>query len=51
MRLDHLVKVWLNSGQEQWVLVYVEVQTSRDRHFARRMYTYNYRLFDRYKTV
>ena len=47
-RVDHLVKVWLNSGQEQWVLVHVEVQTSRDRHFARRMYTYNYRLFDRY---
>ena len=47
-RVDHLVKVWLNSGQEQWVLVHVEVQTSRDRDFARRMYTYNYRLFDRY---
>jgi hypothetical protein len=47
-RVDHLVKVWLNSGQEQWVLVHVEVQTSRDPGFARRMYTYNYRLFDRY---
>ena len=47
-RVDHLVKVWLNSGREQWVLVHVEVQTSWERNFARRMYTYNYRLFDRY---
>ena len=47
-RVDHLVKVCLNNGREQWLLVHVEVQTSRDRDFARRMYTYNYRLFDRY---
>jgi hypothetical protein len=47
-RVDHLVKVWLNSGQERWVLVHVEVQTSWDRDFARRMYTYNYRPFDKY---
>ena len=47
-RVDHLVKVCLNNGREQWLLVHVEVQTSRDRNFARRMYTYNYRLFDRY---
>ncbi len=47
-RVDHLVQVWLNSGREQWVPVHVEVQTSRDPGFARRMYTYNYRLFDRY---
>ena len=47
-RVDHLVKVWLTSGQEQWVLVHVEVQTAEDPDFARRMYTYNYRLFDRY---
>jgi hypothetical protein len=46
--VDHLVKVWLNSGQEQWVLIHVEVQTSEEADFARRMYTYNYRLFDRY---
>jgi hypothetical protein len=46
--VDHLVKVWLNSGREQWILVHVEVQTSEDPDFARRMYTYNYRLFDMY---
>jgi hypothetical protein len=47
-QVDHLVKVWLTSGQEQWVLVHVEVQTFAEPGFARRMYTYNYRLFDRY---
>jgi hypothetical protein len=46
--VDHLVQVWLADGQERWILIHVEVQTSRDPHFARRMYTYNYRLFDRY---
>ena len=40
--------MWLTSGEEQWVLVHVEVQTAEDPDFARRMYTYNYRLFDRY---
>ena len=46
--VDKLVKVWLKSGQEQWVLVHVEVQASEDADFGLRMYVYNYRLFDRY---
>ncbi|MEI8372148.1 MAG: cytosolic protein [Planctomycetota bacterium] len=46
--VDKLVKVWLKSGREQWVLVHVEVQSSEDADFAQRMYVYNYRLFDRY---
>jgi hypothetical protein len=29
-------------------LVHVEVQTSEEADFARRMYVHNYRLFDRY---
>jgi len=49
--VDHLAKVWRNSGGEEWILVHVEVQTSRDSDFARRMYTYNYRLFDRYNKM
>jgi len=40
-RVDHLAKVWLNNGRQQWVLVHVEVQTSKEHDFARRMYTYN----------
>ncbi len=30
------------------MLVHVEVQTARDAEFPRRMYVYNYRVFDRY---
>jgi hypothetical protein len=46
--VDKLVKVWLKDGQEQWILIHVEVQTAEEADFARRMYVYNYRLFDRY---
>lgn len=46
--VDKLVKVWRNDGTETWVLVHVEVQGQVDDEFARRMYVYNYRLFDRY---
>jgi hypothetical protein len=47
--VDKLVKVWRHDGQEAWVLVHVEVQTGRDSRFPKRMYIYNYRLFDRYE--
>jgi len=46
--VDKLVKVWLKSGEEQWVLVHIEVQMSEDRKFPWRMYVYNCRLFDKY---
>ncbi len=46
--VDKLVKVWLRNGDEQWILIHVEVQTSEDPKFAWRMYVYNYRLFDLY---
>src|SRR5712691_1275020 len=45
---DKLMKVWRRDGVEQMVLVHTEIQGSRDRDFAKRMYVYNYRLFDRY---
>ncbi len=46
--MDKLVKVWLKDGREQWVLIHVEVQMAKQAKFARRMYVYNYRLYDRY---
>ena len=46
---DKLVKLYLNNGEEQWVLVHVEVQSQEESDFAARMYTYNYRIYDRYK--
>lgn len=45
---DKLAKVWRKDGTEQWVLAHLEVQGDPDEQFERRMYTYNYRLFDRY---
>ena len=47
--VDRVAKVWLLEGQEAWVLVHVEVQGRYDTEFAKRMYTYNYRLFDRHQ--
>ena len=46
--VDKLVKVWTKDGQECWVLIHIEVQTTRDEGFPKRMYVYNYRVFDRY---
>ncbi len=47
--VDKLVKVFLLDGQEQWILVHVEVQSYRDQTFALRMFTYNYLLRHRFK--
>ncbi len=47
-RVDKLVKVWLHSGEEKWLLIHLEVQGYRDKDFGFRMFTYAYRIFDRY---
>lgn len=46
--VDTLVKVWRRDGQEEWVLIHLEVQSQEESEFARRMFVYNYRVFDRY---
>ena len=46
--VDKLVKLWLKSGEERWLLVHVEVQSWKEGDFPKRMYVYNYRIFDRY---
>ena len=46
---DKLVKVYLTSGEEKWLLIHVEVQGYREADLAERIYTYNYRIFDRYR--
>lgn len=45
---DKLMKVWRTDGQDEWVLVHIEVQSQAESQFAKRMFVYNYRLFDRY---
>jgi hypothetical protein len=46
--VDKLVKVWLRSGEEKWLLIHVEVQTWKEDDFPKRMHVYNHRIFDRY---
>lgn len=48
--VDKLIKVWRLSGEEQWVLVHVEVQSQPEQTFGERMYHYHSRLGDRYNT-
>lgn len=43
---DKIVKVWLLNGDEQWIAIHIEIQGSQQSEFARRMYVYNYRIFD-----
>jgi hypothetical protein len=45
---DKLVRVWRLSGEETWVLIHIEVQSSEQAEFSFRMYVYNYRLSDKY---
>ncbi|RMH89425.1 MAG: hypothetical protein D6681_14410, partial [Calditrichaeota bacterium] len=45
---DRLVKVFLRNGEERWILIHVEIQGYEDREFSRRMFTYFYRIFDKY---
>ncbi len=46
--VDKLVEVYTTNGDAAWVLIHVEVQGKAEDDFAKRMYVYNYRLFDRY---
>ncbi len=47
--VDKLVKVYLKDGRETWLLIHIEIQGQKDKNFARRMYMYNYRIFDKYQ--
>jgi hypothetical protein len=46
---DKLIKVFRRDGSETWILIHLEVQNQRDPLFAKRMYTYHYRIVDRYQ--
>ncbi|MCB0714286.1 MAG: cytosolic protein [Ignavibacteriae bacterium] len=47
--VDKLVRLWQVSGDEEWVLIHVEVQTGQEQEFAERMYIYNNRIYDKYR--
>ena len=46
--VDKLARLHRINGHEEWVLIHIEVQSQRDIDFPKRMYTYNYRIFDRF---
>lgn len=46
---DKLMKVHLKNGEDQWILIHVEVQGSAEENFAERMFQYFYRIFDKYQ--
>ena len=46
--VDKLIRVSLRNGDEKWIYIHVEVQGTKQAEFAKRMFVYNYRLFDRY---
>ncbi|MCF0057602.1 hypothetical protein [Dyadobacter sp. CY356] len=47
--VDKLVKVYSRDGDEKWILVHIEVQGYEDKQFGERMFTYFYRILDRYE--
>ena len=46
---DKLVKIYRISGEENWILIHAEIQSQEESNFASRMYTYNYRIYDKYQ--
>ncbi|SEI37746.1 Predicted transposase YdaD [Dyadobacter sp. SG02] len=46
--VDKLVKVYCKNGDNEWILVHIEVQGYRDPNFSRRMFTYYSRILDKY---
>jgi len=46
--VDKLVKVQLKNGEDQWILVHIEVQGYADKEFPERMFRYYYRIYDKY---
>jgi hypothetical protein len=45
---DKLVKVWGHKGEELWLLIHIEIQAQPEKGFEKRMFTYNFRIFDRF---
>ncbi len=46
--VDKLVRVTLLNGDQKLVYIHIEVQGKKQAEFSRRMFVYNYRLYDKY---
>jgi hypothetical protein len=47
--LDKLAKVRTYASGEQWVYAHTEVQGQQDQQLAERVFSYNYRIYDKYR--
>jgi hypothetical protein len=47
--IDKLVQVTTHENANEWVYIHIEIQGSHDHLFAQRIFTYNYRLYDKYR--
>lgn len=47
---DKLVRVVSLEGEDIAVIIHIEIQGGRESDFPKRMYTYNYRFYDRYES-
>ena len=46
--VDKLVQVWRTNGQNEWVLIHIEIQSQQEADFGQRMFVYYCRLFGDY---
>ncbi len=46
---DKLFRVYRKDGVEQWILIHIEIQQTPEDSFPQRMFTYHYRIYDRYQ--
>lgn len=46
--VDKLINVCRTNGEEEWILIHIEVQGQEESQFALRMFVYNCRLVERY---
>src|SRR6201999_2023668 len=46
---DKLVQVYRKNGQEEWLLIHLEVQGKAEKNFPERMFRYYYRILDRWR--
>ena len=48
---DRLVKVFLNGGEEKWLLLHVEIQGEEEQgtQFEERLFVFSYRIYDRHR--
>jgi len=48
-RIDKLFQVSLKNGQENLILIHIEIQGYYDLDFSERLFSYYYRIYDRFK--